>query len=101
MSDAPDVEVQFVASYEPPTGIGEPGLPITGGAVANAFAARTRDFGLGVRDRLFCTSFRKKSLGKLPSGSINVYLGTPLHNHASRGVRRVTVVTMDIASLVR
>lgn len=41
MSDVPEVEVKFVASSEPPTGIGEPGLPITGGAVANAFAALT------------------------------------------------------------
>ncbi|MFQ5571779.1 MAG: molybdopterin cofactor-binding domain-containing protein [Rhodothermales bacterium] len=41
MSDIPEVEVQFVASYEPPSGLGEASLPVTGGAVANAFAALT------------------------------------------------------------
>ena len=41
MSDMPEIEVQFVASYEPPSGLGEASLPVTGGAVANAFAALT------------------------------------------------------------
>ena len=41
MSDMPEIEVQFAASYEAPSGLGEASLPVTGGAVANAFAALT------------------------------------------------------------
>jgi len=41
MSDMPEIEVQFVESYEHPSGLGEASLPVTGGAVANAFAALT------------------------------------------------------------
>ena len=41
MSDMPEVEVQFVESVEHPSGLGEASLPVTGGAVANAFAALT------------------------------------------------------------
>ena len=39
MSDMPEVEVHIVASNEHPTGIGEPGTPPIGPAVANAIAA--------------------------------------------------------------
>ena len=41
MSDMPEIEVQFVESVAHPSGLGEASLPITGGAVANAFAALT------------------------------------------------------------
>ncbi len=41
MSDMPEVEVRFIESYENPEGLGEPGVPVAGGAVANAFAALT------------------------------------------------------------
>jgi isoquinoline 1-oxidoreductase subunit beta len=42
MSDAPEaIEVAFIPSLEPPTGIGEAGNPFAGAAVANAFAALT------------------------------------------------------------
>jgi isoquinoline 1-oxidoreductase beta subunit len=41
MSEAPHVEVEFLPSEEPPTGIGELANPLAGGAVANAFAALT------------------------------------------------------------
>jgi len=41
MSDAPEVEVTFVKSYEKPTGIGESAVPLVGAAVANAFATLT------------------------------------------------------------
>lgn len=38
MSDTPEVlEVKIIASNEPPTGIGETGLPWVGGAIAGAF----------------------------------------------------------------
>ncbi|PQA86054.1 xanthine dehydrogenase family protein molybdopterin-binding subunit [Hyphococcus luteus] len=36
ISEMPDVEVEIIASNEPPTGVGEPGLPPIGPAVANA-----------------------------------------------------------------
>ena len=40
MSDTPEeINVKIIDSNESPTGIGETGLPITGGAVANAVAA--------------------------------------------------------------
>ena len=41
MSDMPEIEVRFLPSHEPPEGLGEPGVPIVGGAVASAFAALT------------------------------------------------------------
>ena len=41
MADAPDVHIQLIDSFEKPTGMGETSLPVTGGAVANAFAALT------------------------------------------------------------
>ncbi|KZM47700.1 molybdopterin cofactor-binding domain-containing protein [Labrenzia sp. OB1] len=44
MSDMPEVEVHIVASNEPPTGIGEPGTPPIGPAVANAIAAAKGDW---------------------------------------------------------
>lgn len=37
--EMPEVEVRIIASTEPPTGIGEPGVPPIGPAVANALAA--------------------------------------------------------------
>ena len=43
ISDMPQVEVEIVASAEAPSGIGEPGVPPTGPAVANAIFAATGD----------------------------------------------------------
>lgn len=41
IDEMPDVEVHIVPSTESPTGIGEPGVPPTGPAVANAYFAAT------------------------------------------------------------
>ncbi len=41
MSETPKIEVHIVQSNEPPTGVGEPGLPPVAPALANAFAAAT------------------------------------------------------------
>ena len=41
MSDAPDIEVKFIDNGVSPTGLGEPGLPPIGAAVANAVFAAT------------------------------------------------------------
>ena len=41
ISDMPKIEVHIVPSNEAPTGIGEPGLPPAGPAIANAIFAAT------------------------------------------------------------
>ncbi len=41
MSEAPEVDVHFVASHDHPTGLGEPVLPPAGAALANAVFAAT------------------------------------------------------------
>ncbi len=41
LTDMPEIEVFIVASNEAPSGVGEPGTPPTGPAVANAIFART------------------------------------------------------------
>ena len=41
MSETPEIEVRFMPSNQPPMGLGEPGVPVAAGAVANAFAALT------------------------------------------------------------
>jgi isoquinoline 1-oxidoreductase beta subunit len=42
MREMPVVEVHIVPSTEPPTGVGEPGVPPIGPAVANAVAVLTK-----------------------------------------------------------
>ncbi len=42
MADIPEsIDIQLIPSTEKPTGVGESGVPVTGGAVANAFGALT------------------------------------------------------------
>jgi len=41
MNETPQVDVHFVQNEESPTGLGEPGLPPAGGAVANAIKVAT------------------------------------------------------------
>ena len=38
LAEMPEVEVHIIASTEQPTGVGEPGVPPIGPAVANAMA---------------------------------------------------------------
>jgi isoquinoline 1-oxidoreductase subunit beta len=41
MDEMPKVEVHIVSSQEPPTGVGEPGVPPIASAVGNAICALT------------------------------------------------------------
>ena len=41
MMETPQVEVHFIQNSKSPTGLGEPGLPPAGGAVANAIQVAT------------------------------------------------------------
>ena len=50
MKEIPDIDVHFVDNGINPTGLGEPALPPTGGAVANAFFKAT---GTRLRDQPF------------------------------------------------
>ena len=60
MADAPEeIHVKLIDSNESPTGIGETGLPITGGAVANAVAALT---GIRLRHLPFTPERVKKAI---------------------------------------
>lgn len=43
MMETPQVDVHFVQNEKSPTGLGEPGLPPAGGAVANAINAATNN----------------------------------------------------------
>jgi isoquinoline 1-oxidoreductase beta subunit len=58
MNDTPEVEVHFVENKNSPTGLGEPGLPPAGAAVANAINAA---LGKRMYRQPFINELKKKS----------------------------------------
>ena len=60
MSDMPTIEVRVVSTDNPPTGAGEDGLPLVGGAIGNAVAALT---GVRLRELPFAPERVKGALG--------------------------------------
>ena len=60
IQDMPEVKVHVVKSAEPPTGVGEPGVPVIAPAVANAYYRLT---GQRVRQLPFIKAVRKSTPG--------------------------------------
>jgi isoquinoline 1-oxidoreductase beta subunit len=60
MSEMPDIEVRVLSTDNPPTGAGEDGLPLVGGAVGNAVAALT---GVRLRELPFAPERVRGALG--------------------------------------
>ena len=66
MMETPQVEVHFIQNSKSPTGLGGPGLPLAGGAVANAIQVAT---GRRILKQPFISEFRDRiiltAVGKL------------------------------------
>jgi isoquinoline 1-oxidoreductase beta subunit len=60
MSDMPQIDVKVISTDNPPTGAGEDGLPLVGGAVGNAVAALT---GVRLRELPFSPDSVRDALG--------------------------------------
>jgi isoquinoline 1-oxidoreductase beta subunit len=60
MSDMPHFEVRVISTDNPPTGVGENGVPVVGGAVGNAMAALT---GARLRELPFAPERVREALG--------------------------------------
>jgi isoquinoline 1-oxidoreductase beta subunit len=60
MSDMPGIEVRVISTDNPPTGAGEDGLPLVGGAIGNAVAALT---GVRLRELPFAPDRVKGAMG--------------------------------------
>jgi isoquinoline 1-oxidoreductase beta subunit len=60
MSDMPNINVRVVSTDNPPTGAGEDGLPLVGGAIGNAVAALT---GVRLRELPFAPDRVRGALG--------------------------------------
>jgi isoquinoline 1-oxidoreductase beta subunit len=60
MSDMPNIEVRVISTDNPPTGAGEDGLPLVGGAIGNAVAALT---GVRLRELPFAPDRVREALG--------------------------------------
>lgn len=58
MQETPEVDVHFIQNELSPTGLGEPGLPPAGGAIANAIKAAT---GRQLLNQPFINEFSKRS----------------------------------------
>ncbi len=65
LADAPDIDVHIVPSTEPPTGVGEPGVPPIAPAVANAVFAAT-----GQRLRTLPLKVRNGDMPNLGNGDM-------------------------------
>ena len=59
MNETPKVEVHFIENNKSPTGLGEPGLPPAGGAVANAINAA---LGKRIYNQPFINQLKKKNI---------------------------------------
>jgi isoquinoline 1-oxidoreductase beta subunit len=60
MSDMPNITVRVISTDNPPTGAGEDGLPLVGGAIGNAVAALT---GVRLRELPFAPDRVRDALG--------------------------------------
>ena len=60
MSDMPNITVRVISTDNPPTGAGEDGLPLVGGAIGNAVAALT---GVRLRELPFAPDRVRGALG--------------------------------------
>ena len=60
MSDMPNINVRVISTDNPPTGAGEDGLPLVGGAIGNAVAALT---GVRLRELPFAPDRVRGALG--------------------------------------
>ena len=79
INEMPDVEVAIIDSTEKPTGVGEPGVPPVGPAVANAWRRLTGDAGAPLADRAgrrVVMRLRTQTAAIVARGGVAVVAGT-------------------------